>query len=81
MNNHKTELIVALDTPTSNEAMDVVSKLDGVVDFYKVGLGLLSTRNGIALVEHLIHKELKVFVDYKLYRYTFCRSQNSAKSG
>ena len=63
----RTELIVALDTPTTREAMDTVSKLDGIVDFYKVGLGLLSTTNGIALVEHLKYKGLRVFVDYKLY--------------
>ena len=64
---YNTELIVALDTPTSKDAMEIVSRLDGVVDFYKVGLGLLSTRNGIALVEHLIHKEHRVFVDYKMF--------------
>ena len=64
---YNTQLIVALDTPTSKEAMEIVSRLDGVVDFYKVGLGLLSTRNGIALVEHLIHKEHRVFVDYKMF--------------
>ena len=63
----QTELIVALDTPTTREAMEMVSRLDGIVDFYKVGLGLLSTTNGIALVEHLVYKDLRVFVDYKLY--------------
>jgi orotidine-5'-phosphate decarboxylase len=59
----KDRLIVALDVPTADEALQAVARLDNV-SFFKVGLQLFVTGGVPALLQSLRHKQ--VFVDLKL---------------
>lgn len=58
-------LIVALDVPTSQEAVELVNELEGIVSFFKVGLELLMAGGLEDLLRRLV-KEKQVFVDLKL---------------
>ena len=60
-------LIVALDLPSSAAAEDMVKKLDGVVSFYKIGLWLLFAEGTDRLIDGLIKRDKKVFLDYKMF--------------
>jgi orotidine-5'-phosphate decarboxylase len=60
-------LIVALDVPTVSEARGLVSKLDGVASFYKIGLWLLFAEGADKLIDDLIQHQKNVFLDYKMY--------------
>lgn len=60
-------LIFALDVPTVDEAKGLVERLQESVEFYKVGLELFMTGQGFALVDWLIERDKKVFVDLKLF--------------
>lgn len=62
----KERLIFALDVTTIKEAERYVEELDGVVDFFKVGI-VLHTITGSSFVRHLIRKGKKVFLDLKFY--------------
>jgi orotidine-5'-phosphate decarboxylase len=58
-------IIVALDVPTAQEALDLVEELCGLISFYKVGLELLMSGSMETLLSKLV-KENRVFVDLKL---------------
>ncbi len=58
-------LIVALDVPTERQALQLLAQLDGSVNFFKVGLELLSSSSGLRLIEHLADLGHKVFADFK----------------
>jgi orotidine-5'-phosphate decarboxylase len=60
-------LIFALDVPDDAEAMALVNKLGDSVAFYKLGLELWMTGNYLNLVEQLVQKNKKVFVDLKFF--------------
>ena len=60
------EVIVALDVPSAAEAMTMVEALGDTADFYKVGLELY-TSSGPAVVEELIARGKRVFLDLKLH--------------
>ena len=60
------QVIVALDTPSAGEALSLVDRIGDPGDFYKVGLELY-TRSGPAVVEKLISREKRVFLDLKLF--------------
>ena len=60
------EVIVALDFATGEEALGLVDALGSAGDFYKVGLELFS-REGPGIVEGLIQKDKRVFLDLKLH--------------
>jgi orotidine-5'-phosphate decarboxylase len=60
-------LIVALDVPSIGEAGTLVSKLEGVVSFFKVGLWLQFAAGFEKLVDELIRHEKKVFLDAKMF--------------
>ncbi len=60
------ELIVALDVPSRAEALGLVDRLGGEVDFYKVGLELY-TRAGPDVVRDLRARGKRVFLDLKLH--------------
>jgi len=62
----KERLIFALDVTTIKEAERYVEELDGVVDFFKVGI-VLNTITGPSFVRKLIRKGKKVFLDLKFY--------------
>ena len=62
----KTELIVALDTPTLKAAGLIMDKLGGAVKYYKIG-SVLFTSDGPAAVD-LVHKRGgRVFLDLKFH--------------
>ncbi|MEL7215582.1 MAG: orotidine-5'-phosphate decarboxylase [Pseudomonadota bacterium] len=59
-------LIVALDMPNALEAETFVNQLGPRVDFYKIGLGML-TGGGLALAIELKERGHAVFLDMKLF--------------
>ena len=59
-------LIVALDVPQAAEALRVVDQLSGQADVFKVGLQLF-TKEGPRIVDEIIGRGKKVFVDLKLH--------------
>ncbi|MEP7346976.1 MAG: orotidine 5'-phosphate decarboxylase / HUMPS family protein, partial [Gemmatimonadaceae bacterium] len=58
-------LIVALDVPTRADALGMVSQLDGLVSFYKVGYQLF-VAEGMPFVRELMERGLRVFLDLKM---------------
>jgi orotidine-5'-phosphate decarboxylase len=60
-------LIVALDLPTIAEAERLAAKLDGVVSFFKIGLGLLWAPGAERLIDGLIARGSRIFLDAKMY--------------
>jgi len=60
------EVIVALDVHTHQEALDVVYELHEEVDYFKVGLVLLSSV-GLDIVRELKHIGCRVFYDAKFH--------------
>ena len=65
--NPSERLIVALDVPTATDALEMVDRLGDVVQFYKVGLELISSGAGVQLMEQLIARNCRVFADFKLF--------------
>jgi len=60
-------LIFALDVATPEEAWRLVEALDDTVLFYKVGLELFLSGGSFDLVDRLVARGKKVFVDLKLF--------------
>ena len=60
-------LIFALDVPEVSEAKKIVRELDDSVNFYKIGMELLMTGQYFELLDWLIAKDKKVFVDLKFF--------------
>lgn len=60
------EVIVALDVPTADQAFALVDTLGGEGDFFKVGLELF-THEGPGVVEKLIDGGKRVFLDLKFH--------------
>ncbi len=65
-NSAKEKLIVALDVSTPEEALDLVTSLQGVAGWFKVGSQLF-TSNGPALVKRIVETGSKVFLDLKFH--------------
>jgi len=63
--NASQRLMIALDVPSVDDAKRLVLQLDGVVSFYKVGLELY-TASGPDLVNWLVSRDTRVFLDIKL---------------
>jgi orotidine-5'-phosphate decarboxylase len=59
-------LIVALDVPSAEAAMELVNRLQGLCRWYKVGMELYYSA-GNAVVEHLRGRGFEVFLDLKLH--------------
>jgi orotidine-5'-phosphate decarboxylase len=59
-------LIVALDVPSTEEALAIVHELAGLVTFYKVGLELLMSGGMDVVMKTLTADGHRVFVDLKL---------------
>lgn len=66
MNPIPTDLIVALDFPRSDRAMDLVEGLKGLPVIYKVGFELFMA-GGPELVRELVHRKNRVFLDLKFH--------------
>ncbi len=60
------QVIIALDVPTLDDAMGLVDCLGEGTDFYKVGLELF-TREGPSLVQALVGRHKRIFLDLKLH--------------
>ena len=65
--NVEDRLIFALDIPEIDQAKDIVTELDDIVNFYKIGMEMLMTGSYFELLNWLIKKDKKVFVDLKLF--------------
>jgi len=61
-----TDLIVALDVPCYEDAMDFVDSLDGTVTWLKVGLELFIS-DGAAVMQALKQRKQKIMLDLKLH--------------
>lgn len=60
-------LIVALDVPNAHAALEMTQHIGDSVNFYKIGLGMLTT-GGLALANELIQEQGKrIFLDMKLF--------------
>src|SRR4051794_6107606 len=60
-------LIVPLDVPTAAEAREAVARIGEAVSFYKVGLELFATGEGMGLARELKDQGKQVFLDWKLH--------------
>ncbi len=60
-------LIFALDVPDAAHARALVDTLGDTVRFYKIGLGLLTSGEYFTLLEWLVARECRVFVDLKFF--------------
>ena len=65
--NVEDRLIFALDLPEIDQAKDIVTELDDSVNFYKIGMEMLMTGSYFELLNWLIEKDKKVFVDLKFF--------------
>ena len=65
--NIEDRLIFALDIPEVAKAKEIVVELDDSVNFYKIGMELLMTSQYFELLDWLIAKDKKVFVDLKFF--------------
>lgn len=63
----KDRLILALDVPSNDEALALVNKLGDCVNFYKIGLQLFMAGRYYELIEALLEKNKKIFVDLKFF--------------
>ena len=66
MKEARSRLIVALDVPDRTAALAAVDRLSGHVGIFKLGLQVF-TREGPALVQEIVHRGEKVFLDLKLH--------------
>ncbi len=66
MNEARSKLIVALDLPDRAAALAAVDGLSGHVGFFKLGLEIF-VREGPALVQQIVDRGEKVFLDLKLH--------------
>lgn len=60
-------LIFALDVPEVDQAKTLVAQLGDTVCFYKIGMELLMSGGYFELLDWLKARDLKVFVDLKLF--------------
>jgi orotidine-5'-phosphate decarboxylase len=60
-------LIHALDVPSADKAKEWVEKLSETVRFYKLGLELFMADGYFQLLDWLVDKDKKVFVDLKFF--------------
>ncbi|MDP1606238.1 MAG: orotidine-5'-phosphate decarboxylase [Rhodocyclaceae bacterium] len=64
---HAERLIVALDVPRADEARALVEQLGDAVQFYKIGLELFMAGGYFELIDWLVARQKKVFVDLKFF--------------
>ena len=65
--NVEDRLIFALDLPEIDKAKDIVTELDDSVNFYKIGMEMLMTGGYFELLNWLLERDKKVFVDLKFF--------------
>ncbi len=67
MTNIREKLIVALDVPADADAKTLVQSLGDSVNFYKIGLELFMAHNIFSLIDWLLARDKKIFVDLKFF--------------
>jgi orotidine-5'-phosphate decarboxylase len=60
-------LIFALDVPTVTQARQLIDRLEDQVRFFKLGLELFMTGGAFGLVDELLARDARVFVDLKFF--------------
>ena len=60
-------LIVALDVPTVEEARGLVDRLDGIVSFFKLGLWLMFAAGFERLLDEMLARDKRIFLDTKMF--------------
>lgn len=60
-------LIFALDVPTITEARRLIARLEGQVRFFKLGMELFMTGEAFGLLDELLARDARVFVDLKFF--------------
>jgi orotidine-5'-phosphate decarboxylase len=75
------KIIVALDVPTREKALELVDQLGGEISFFKIGLQLY-TAEGPEIVRAVLATGAKVWLDLKLYDIpnTVARAVESART-
>jgi orotidine-5'-phosphate decarboxylase len=63
----KERLIVALDVESNEKAQEMVQQLGDAVTFYKLGLELFMAGGYIEMIDWLVERQKKVFVDLKFF--------------
>lgn len=61
------QLIVALDFPRMRTAMELVDLLEGRCRWFKVGMELFYSGEGVAVIRELRKREFEVFLDLKFH--------------
>jgi orotidine-5'-phosphate decarboxylase len=61
------KLIVALDVEDIPAARKLVNELDGLVDFFKIGLALQLAAGAQDFIQELLARKKRVFLDYKYH--------------
>ena len=56
-----------MDVPEVEQAKDLVTQLGPSVDFFKIGMELMMTGDYFELLDWLVERDKKVFVDLKLF--------------
>ncbi len=60
-------LIFALDVSTRAEALEWIERLDDSISFYKIGMELLTSGDYFLVLDDLVARGKKVFVDLKFF--------------
>ena len=60
-------LIFALDVDNEKKAQELVTKLDDMVSFYKLGLEFFMSGSYYPMLDWLLEKDKKIFVDLKFF--------------
>jgi len=60
-------LIVALDLPSVAAAREIVARLDGIANFYKLGLWLIFAPGFEVFLDELLRSGNRVFLDAKMF--------------
>ncbi len=60
------ELILALDVPSRDEGLTFLDKVEGHLDWVKIGLQLF-TKEGPGFIEEVAQRHINIFLDLKLY--------------
>lgn len=60
-------LIFAMDVPEADQARDLAERLGDSVTFYKLGLELMMAGGYFSLIDWMVERDKKVFVDLKFF--------------
>lgn len=60
-------LIAALDVPSIDQARALIDKLDGLVSFFKIGPWLQFAAGFDGLIDDLVRRDKKIFLDTKMF--------------